>query len=154
MVVSVRRLLHDISRYIYNFFCCISKQLCIYSTISLWTPNGVLWNPKVPRNPEWETLHYWHRTCSPQVACLPRNWQVVKRSWSIPALTPVRYSHWPGLGFPSHMAWIFQVTYLYNLSKPNDYVSPGLIIPTWCLHSIYMFCSHVRANSDFCLVQN
>ena len=38
------------------FFCGISKQLCNYSTISLGPPNDVLWNPKVPRIPVWETL--------------------------------------------------------------------------------------------------
>ena len=31
-------------------FCGISKYLRIYSTISLEAPNGVVWNPKVPRN--------------------------------------------------------------------------------------------------------
>ena len=39
-----------------SFFCGISKSLCIYSTISLETPNGVLCNPEVPRNPDQETL--------------------------------------------------------------------------------------------------
>ena len=28
----------------------------MYSAISFGTPNDVLWNPKVPRNPVWETL--------------------------------------------------------------------------------------------------
>jgi hypothetical protein len=29
---------------------------CIYSTISRGTPDDVLWNPRVPGNPVWETL--------------------------------------------------------------------------------------------------
>ena len=45
-----------IFRGIFIIFCGISKQLCSYSTISLKTPNGALWNGKVPRTPVWETL--------------------------------------------------------------------------------------------------
>jgi hypothetical protein len=62
-VVSPRKLLQyfqlsdknsrDISKYVYNFL-----YLCIYFTISLGTRNDVLWNPKIPRNPVWETLTY------------------------------------------------------------------------------------------------
>jgi hypothetical protein len=39
---------------IFTFFRSISKFLLIYSTISRGTPNVVLWNPKVPRNPGWQ----------------------------------------------------------------------------------------------------
>ena len=45
-----------IFRGIFIIFCGISKYLCIYSSISIGTPNDVLCNPKVPRNPVWETL--------------------------------------------------------------------------------------------------
>ena len=39
-----------IQGHICNFSRVISKQLCIYTTVSRGTPNDVLWNPKVPRN--------------------------------------------------------------------------------------------------------
>jgi hypothetical protein len=30
----------------------------IYFTISRGTPDDILWNPRVPGNPDWETLDY------------------------------------------------------------------------------------------------
>jgi hypothetical protein len=45
-----------------NFYvkiCCIYFiyiYIYIYSTISRGTPDDVLWNPRVPGNPGWETL--------------------------------------------------------------------------------------------------
>ena len=45
----------DISRCNYNFLRYFKIVVC--STISRGTPHDVLWNPKVTRNPVWET--YW-----------------------------------------------------------------------------------------------
>ena len=71
-----------IFRGIFIIFCGISKQLCIYSTISLGTPNDVLWNPGVPRKLVWETLVYAQSSteCNVTSRLLPSSWLLIDHS--------------------------------------------------------------------------
>jgi hypothetical protein len=47
---------------------------------------------------------------------------------------------------------------MINLLKPSGklYVPPGLTLKnsTWCPHCVYVFCTDLRTNSNFCLIKH
>jgi hypothetical protein len=75
--------------YIFVIFCGFSKQLYIYSAVSLGTPKDVLWNPKVPRNPVGEKVaESSPQTCVAWVAPLVAMLKPAKLSVSFDQSSP------------------------------------------------------------------
>lgn len=69
--------IHVIFQDIFIIVRSIWKQLCIYFSIPLRIPNGVLWNAKFRWNPVWETMLY---SAFPQVLFLA---SVIYFFWSL-----------------------------------------------------------------------